>query len=106
MTFTALLLACIAILNLGIGLFVYRRHPSAPSTRAFALMATALSLWTTGLAIAHYAGVANVWGLRLAFSAASLIPLGVLGLVESIPVADSQIRLRTRMLAPAALIFS
>ncbi len=85
MTPTALLLSCITVLNISIGLYVYRRNPTEPSHRAFAFMATMIGVWTIGLIGAHYSPFGNTLALRLAFAAASLIPIGVLSFVEHIP---------------------
>src|SRR5207247_2021176 len=68
-----------------IGLYVYRRKPTAPLHRSFAVMAVTISLWTTGLALAHYVPIGNTWTLRLAFAASSMIPLAVLAFVQSSP---------------------
>src|SRR6266540_4979344 len=82
---TAFLLSCIAVLNLSIGLYVYRRDPTGPSHRAFAIMALTIATWTIGITGAHYSPFGNTLLLRAAFGAASLIPIGVLLFVENTP---------------------
>lgn len=82
---TALLLSCIAVLNVSIGLYVYRRNPTEPSHRAFAVMATMIGVWTIGITGAHYSPFGNTLALRIAFAAASLIPIGVLSFIEHTP---------------------
>ena len=74
----ALLLTCITVLNISIGLYVYRRNPTEPSHRAFAFMATMIGVWTIGLIGAHYSPFGKTLAMRIAFAAASLIPIGVL----------------------------
>ena len=85
MTPTALLLSYITVLNVSIGLYVYRRNPTERSHRAFAFMATMIAVWTIGLVGMHYSPFGNTLALRLAFAAASLIPIGVLSFVEHTP---------------------
>src|SRR5512132_4292727 len=105
MTPTALLLSCITVLNIAIGIYVYRRNPTEPSHRAFAFMATMIGIWTIGLIGAHYAPFGNTLALRLAFSAASLIPIGVLSFVEHTPrhCSDTHRVHRSRLFFPVAL---
>src|SRR6187200_2882120 len=107
MTPTALLLSCITVLNIVIGLYVYRRNPTEPSHRAFAFMATTIGVWTIGLIGVHYAPFGNTLSLRLAFAAASLIPIGVLSFVEHIPNHGSHNRIRrSHVFFPVALTLS
>ena len=82
---TALLLSWTTLLNVLIGVYVYRRNPTDPSHRAFAFMASMIAIWTIGLIGAHYSPVGNTLASRLAFAAASLIPIGVLSFVENTP---------------------
>jgi len=104
MSFTALLLGFIAVLNFWIGMYVYRRNSRARSNQAFGFMAISISLWTIALAAAHYGTAGNVWALRTAFAAASFIPLGVLAFVEQTPmILARRSRLRTRLFAPVAI---
>ena len=84
---TALLLGCTAIINLAIGIYVYRRGPHAGQNRAFSFLAATMSLWTTAVAIAHYGNIGNIWAVRSAFAFSSLIPLGGLAFIERVPVA-------------------
>ncbi len=107
MSLTALLLGCIATLNLAIGMYVYRRNPSATSHRSFALMALSLGLWTIGLAVAHYSPAGNSWGLRVAFGAASFIPAFVVAFVEHTPHTLTAHRgIISRVFLPISLILS
>ena len=81
----ALLLTCITVLNVTIGVYVYRRNPTEASHRAFAFMAIMLGGWTIGLIGAHYSPFGKTLAMRIAFAAASLIPIGVLSFVENTP---------------------
>jgi hypothetical protein len=56
---TALLLSCITVLNVSIGLYVYRRNPTERSHRAFAFMAIMIAVWTIGLVGVHYSPLAT-----------------------------------------------
>ncbi len=104
MSFLALLLACVAALNLWVGFYVYRQNPGAAPHRAFGFMATTIALWTTGLATTHYAPGVNPWPLRFAFAAASLIPIGVLAFVEETPVRFiDRWQLRRRLFTPVSI---
>ena len=92
------------MLNVSIGLYVYRRNPTEPSHRAFAFMATMIGVWTIGIAGAHYSPFGNTLALRIAFAAASLIPIGVLSFVENTPrhFAHNRQR-RSRFFFPVAV---
>jgi PAS domain S-box-containing protein len=106
MTPTALLLSYITVLNVSIGLYVYRRNPTEPSHRAFAFMAAMIGVWTIGLIGVHYSPFGNTLALRLAFAAASLIPIGVLSFVEHTPSHCSYNRRhRSRFFFPVAVAF-
>src|SRR5512132_4258438 len=106
MTPTALLLSYITVLNISIGLYVYRRNPTEPSHRAFAFMAAMIGVWTIGLIGVHYSPFGNTLALRLAFAAASLIPIGVLSFVEHTPSHYSYSRIpRSRFFFPIAVSF-
>src|SRR5262245_44687460 len=82
MPIDALLLAWIALLNLGIGLSVYLRNRPAPLNRAFACTAFAVGLWTAALAWGRFQPSMFQTSIRAAFSAASFVPLGVIFFVE------------------------
>ena len=101
---TALLLSCIAVLNVSLGLYVYRRNPSEPSHRAFAVMATMIGVWTLGIGGAHYSPFANTFALRIAFAAASLIPIGVLSFVENTPTPTHFANRWKRFFIPIAVL--
>ena len=105
----ASLLVCTALLNLWIGLYVYRKSSHVAQKRAFTFMAATIGLWTAAVAIANYGTVGHVWAARFAFAAGSLIPLGVLTFVQHIPPgtksAALSLRLRTRLFIPAGLAF-
>src|SRR5688500_12978914 len=104
MSLTASLLALITVLNFSIGLYVYRRNPAAPSHRAFGFMSAMIEVWTIGLIRAHYAPFRNTLAFRLAFAAASLIPIAVLSFVENTPRHCLHQRTRvSRMFRPIAL---
>src|SRR5688572_6411555 len=107
MSVTAFLLTCITVLNLSIGLYVYRRDPAEPSHRAFGFMSAMIGLWTIGLIGAHYGPSGHTFSLRVAFAAASLIPLGVLSFVENTPRHCLYQRTRiSRVFRPVALALS
>jgi PAS domain S-box-containing protein len=81
-----LLLTFTAGINLWIGMYVCRRSANVEQARAFTLMAFAISVWSMAIALTVYDRVEHTLALRFAFGAASLIPLGVLGFVEHLPV--------------------
>jgi hypothetical protein len=72
MPIAALLLAWIAILNLGIGFYVYRRNPSASLNRAFAFTALTIGLWTIALAWGRFQPAYFEMAILTAFAAGSL----------------------------------
>src|SRR5258705_553549 len=82
MPIAAFLLAWIAVLNLGIGFYVYRRNPSAPLNRAFAFTALTIGLWTIALAWGRFQPASFETAIRTAFGAGSLCPFGILLFVE------------------------
>src|SRR5262245_31445148 len=101
----ALLLSFISVLNVAIGLYVLRKHPTEPSHRAFAAMAAMIAVWTLGIAAAHYLPFGNTTALRVAFAAGSLIPIGVLSFVENTPRHYPQHwYITSRFLVPVATI--
>src|SRR6266852_5654011 len=106
MNLTPIPLAIIAALNLSIGLYVYRCAPHASQNRAFGFLATATSLWTTGLAFAHYSTGSHTWALRIAFASASLIPLGILVFADHVPVGSSNhAKARMWLFIPVGIAF-
>ena len=106
MPIAALLLAWISILNLSIGLYVYRRNPSASLNRAFAFTALTIGLWTMALAWGRFQPASFEIAIRTAFSAGSLCPFGVLLFVEHFGGAANAHRRRLRLLAVAAIALS
>jgi len=91
---------------LSIGLYVYRCAPHASQNRAFGFLATATSLWTTGLAFAHYGTGSHTWALRIAFASASLIPLGILVFADRVPVGSSNhAKARMWLFIPVGIAF-
>ncbi|HEV8485375.1 MAG TPA: histidine kinase N-terminal 7TM domain-containing protein, partial [Blastocatellia bacterium] len=89
MTFTliSLLLLTTALINLWLGIYVYRRDSSARQNRAFGFMAATISIWALAVTFAHYGSAAPTWAMRFAFASSSLIPLGLLAFIEGIPVS-------------------
>ncbi len=81
---TALVLASVALVNLLIGCCVYRRAPKSTTNRSFACLAATISTWAFAVAFSHYHPTSHLWNLRLAFLAASLIPLTLLNFVLSV----------------------
>jgi PAS domain S-box-containing protein len=100
---TAFLLAFIAVVNLCIGIYVYRRGPYAGQNRSFSSMAAAISLWTTAVALVHYGNIAHTWAARFAFASASLIPLCVLAFIDHLPISGTDSRIRNRLVIPIGL---
>jgi PAS domain S-box-containing protein len=106
MPIAALLLAWIAILNLGIGFYVYRRNPSASLNRAFAFTALTIGLWTIALAWGRFQPASFEMAIRTAFAAGSLCPFGILLFLEHFGGAATVHKRRLRMLAVVAIALS
>ena len=106
MPIAALLLAWIAILNLGIGFYVYRRNPAAPVNRAFAFTALTIGLWTIALAWGRFQPASFETAIRAAFGAGSLCPFGVLLFVEHFGSTGTVHKRRLRLLAVVAIALS
>lgn len=106
MQIAALLLAWIAILNLGIGFDVFRRNPSKPLNRAFAFTALTIGLWTLALAWGRFDPASYEMASRAAFGAGSLCPFGVLLFVEHFGSKGSFRSRRIRFLTAVALSLS
>src|SRR5712692_962676 len=85
-----LILLCTAGLTLSIGLYVFRRSPSVHLARAFAFLSFTIATWTATLGISHGTDLASTAISRLAFAAASLIPIGVFGLIHRLPPGTSE----------------
>lgn len=103
---SALLLASIALLNIGIGLYVFSRNRAAPLNRAFAFTATTVGLWTAALAWGRFHPATFDLAIRAAFAAGSLCPVGVLFFVEYF--GDSRLvhRQRLQVIGAIAAAFS
>ena len=106
MSIAALLLAWIGILNLGIGLYVYRRNTSAHLNRAFAFIALTIGLWTLALAWGRFQPASFEMAIRAAFAAGSLCPFGILLFVENFGATATVHTLRLRLLAVVAIALS
>jgi PAS domain S-box-containing protein len=106
MPIDAFLLAWIAILNLGIGFYVYRRNPSASLNRAFAFTALTIGLWTTALAWGRFQPASFEMSIRTAFSAGSLCPFGILLFLEHFGRAATVHKRRLRILGIVAIVLS
>ena len=100
------MLAWIAILNLGIGFYVYRRNPSAPLNRAFAFTAFTIGLWTIALAWGRFEPASFQTAIRAAFGAGSLCPFGILLFVEHFGATGTVHKRRLRLLAMVAIALS
>lgn len=99
-------LAWIALLNVGIGVYVLRHSSRAPINRAFAFLALAIALWTIGIALTYHTSLTNVATLRFTFAAGSLIPLGVVSFTERFHLRkDSKARRATTLCAASAVVF-
>jgi PAS domain S-box-containing protein len=102
----AFLLAWIAVLNLGIGFYVYRRNPSAPLNRAFAFTALTIGLWTIALAWGRFQPASFEAAIRTAFGAGSLCPFGILLFVEHFGGTAKAHNRRLRVLTVVAMAMS
>jgi PAS domain S-box-containing protein len=102
---TAFLLFSTALFHLTIAVYVYRHDTASKINRVFAVLACMVGLWTIAIALVHYGTFAHTWALRLAFAAASLIPLSVLSFIDHLPVAPANSSLaRRRLFLPAAVL--
>ena len=106
MPIAAFLLAWIAVLNLGIGFYVYRRNPSAPLNRAFAFTALTIGLWTISLAWGRFQPASFEAAIRTAFGAGSLCPFGILLFVEHFGGTAKVHNRRLRVLTVVAMALS
>jgi two-component system nitrogen regulation sensor histidine kinase GlnL len=106
MPIAAVLLAWIAILNLGIGFYVYRRNPSASLNRAFAFTALTIGLWTMALAWGRFQPASFEMAIRAAFGAGSLCPFGILLFLEHFGGAATAHKRRLRVMAVVAIALS
>ena len=79
---STLALAWVALLNVGIGIYVLRRNPGAPLNRAFAFLALAIALWTIGIALTYHTSLTTTATLRFAF-AAVVVETGMSGRCRS-----------------------
>jgi PAS domain S-box-containing protein len=103
---SGLLLASIALLNFAIGLYVYCRNRTAPLNRAFACTAFAVGLWTAALSWGRFQPSAFQIAIRAAFSAGSLVPLGVIYFTEHFGVSKVASRWPLRAMTVVATAFS
>lgn len=106
MPIAAFLLAWIAVLNLAIGFYVYRRNPSAPLNRAFAFTALTIGLWTIALAWGRFQPASFEAAIRTAFGAGSLCPFGILLFVEHFGGTARAHNRRLRVLTVVAMALS
>ena len=105
-TSSALMLAWIAVLNLCIGLYVYRRNPTASLNRAFAFTALTIAVWTAALSWGRFQPASFETAIRTAFAAGSLCPFGVLLFTELFGSGKIVRRGRLRLLGVVAILFS
>jgi PAS domain S-box-containing protein len=103
---TALLLASIATLNLGIGLYVYFRNPTASPNRAFGFTALTICLWTAALAWGRFQPASFDIAIRSAFAAGSLCPYGILLFLHHLGAADDVHKRLLRFMAVVAISMS
>ena len=103
---STLALAWVALLNVGIGIYVLRRSPRAPLNRAFAFLALAIALWTIGIALTYHPSLTTASTQRFSFAAGCLIPLGVVSFAERFcPSSNSRIKTATTLCALSTLTF-
>src|SRR5258708_6114710 len=95
---SALLLISIALLNVAIGVSVYRRNMLAPLNQALACPAVAVGLWTAALAWGRIQPALFAMTIRAAFAGGSLVPLGVLFFVEHFGPLSRSRNLRLRLM--------
>ena len=103
---TALLLVSIATLNLGIGLYVYLRNPTASPNRAFAFTALTICLWTAALAWGRFQPASFDIAIRSAFAAGSLCPYGILLFLHHLGAAGDVHKRLLRLMAVVAISMS
>ncbi|HEY7531465.1 MAG TPA: histidine kinase N-terminal 7TM domain-containing protein, partial [Nitrospiraceae bacterium] len=103
---TGLLLGWIAVLNLAIGFYVYRRNTTAPANRAFAFTAGMIGVWTGALAWGRLQPHSFDMAIRTAFCAGSLCPFGILLLVEHFGATATIHKRRLQLLAVVAVTLS
>src|SRR4030095_5721006 len=82
---SAIPLLITAALNLGIGIYVYRRNPKGRPHLALAALGCLGALWATGVAFGHYSVPLSVSFVRFTLGVASLAPLSTLVLAEVFP---------------------
>jgi PAS domain S-box-containing protein len=106
MPIVAPLLAWIAVLNFGIGLYVYRRNSAASLNRSFAFTALTIGLWTAALAWGRFQPSSFDVAIRVAFSAGSLCPFGILLFVEHFGATNTVHKRRLRILLVVTIALS
>ena len=89
-----LLLTTIAILNLLIGLYIFRTSPRSPSHRAFGAMASAGAIWSFAVGLAHHSVIDVEVAARMMFVAGVMIPPATALFVEMFRVSHLHLRNR------------
>ena len=104
---SSLFISGIAVLNLWIGVYVFRKNPKALLNKSFTLTAVAIALWSGALAYRHINPDSYQMATRLAFAAASLVPLGVVAFVDAFLITEAGYRrLKLPVLALVSVGFS
>jgi PAS domain S-box-containing protein len=79
----SLLMLCLC--NLVVGAYVFRRAPALAANRSLSFLASAVSVWTLGIAFVHHTDFSALASTRLTFAAASLMLLALLCVFSTFP---------------------
>ena len=82
------LLVVVTVLNLGIGVYVFRQDPTSLAHRSFALLSASTTLWTAGVIAGNYIGPLSPFFKRVTFAAGSLLPVAVLACAVTFPMGS------------------
>src|SRR3984893_3665208 len=82
------LLVVVTVLNLGIGVYVFKQNPISLAHRSFALLSASTTLWTAGVIAGNYIGPLSPFFKRVTFAAGSLLPVAVLDCAVTFPVGS------------------
>ncbi|MFQ5874025.1 MAG: histidine kinase N-terminal 7TM domain-containing protein, partial [Dehalococcoidia bacterium] len=75
----------VSLLNMLLGLYVFRKDPTKSANRAFAYFTVPVVLWTMGLFFAHTYMWTQIKLFRLTFVGGSLLPVALLLLSKALP---------------------
>jgi PAS domain S-box-containing protein len=104
-----LLLVCTAVVNLGMGAYVFSRSPKAQLNRAFALLSLSTALWSAALAVGYHTDTnpsSTTFVIRCAFGAGSLVAMAFLLFIQRFTMPSPAISAAVRyVLIPAGALF-